>query len=79
VVACGDWVAHANPSMYLERAVTTAVVAANLVLADAGRALWPVLGHPAPEWFAGRVAGGLTYFRQAMLRRRQARKRAAGQ
>jgi len=78
VVACGDWVAHANPAMYLERAVTTAMVAANLVLADSGRAPWPLLEHPAPEWFAGTLAGYLTSFRHAMLRRRHARKRAEG-
>jgi isorenieratene synthase len=78
VVACGDWVAHANPAMYLERAVTTAMVAANLVLADAGFQTWPLLEHPAPEWFAGTLASGLTRFRHAMLRRRQARRRAEG-
>lgn len=77
VVACGDWVAHANPAMYLERAATTGMVAANLLLAEQGREPWPLLEHPAPEPLAGALARGMTSFRHAALRRRQARKAAA--
>lgn len=74
LAACGDWIAHANPAMYLERAVTTGMAAANQVLLEQGREPWPILEHPAPEWLAGKLTGGLTRFRHAMLRRRRARR-----
>jgi hypothetical protein len=52
-------------------------VAANLLLAEQGRAPVPLLDHPSPEWLAGALARGMTSFRHAALRRRQAR-RAVG-
>lgn len=52
VYVCGDWVQHPAPAMYLERAVTTAVLATNEVLN--GRCLqpFPLLPHPPAEPFA---------------------------
>ena len=70
LTACGDWIAHPNPAMYLERAVTTGMAAANQVLEEQGREPWPILEHPAPEWLAGKLTSSLTRFRHAMLRRR---------
>ncbi|HEU4322183.1 MAG TPA: FAD-dependent oxidoreductase [Roseiflexaceae bacterium] len=77
LVACGDWVAHHNPAMYLERATTTAMVAANLLLEEQGLEPWPVQEHPAPEWLAGWLSSSLTRFRHAMIRRRREKKLGA--
>jgi isorenieratene synthase len=77
MVACGDWIADANPAMYLERAATTGMVAANYLLRELGLAAWPILEHPAPEWFAGKLAALLTRFRRAMIERRRTQKQSA--
>jgi carotenoid phi-ring synthase / carotenoid chi-ring synthase len=55
VHACGDWVGYATPSLWMERASTTAIAAANAVLAAHGQAPYPIL-HPAP---AGPLAQGM--------------------
>jgi isorenieratene synthase len=72
VHACGDWVYHPAPALFLERAATTGIAAANGVLAHAGLELWPLLAHPEPEWLAGKVAGLMGYLRRAALRGRGA-------
>lgn len=46
---CGDWVGYDTPSFWLERAATTAIAAANGVLAARGLAPYDVLQPPAPE------------------------------
>jgi len=66
VYACGDWVYHPAPALFLERAATTGIAAANAALLDAGREPWPLLPHPAPEWLAGKVAGGMGRLRRAV-------------
>lgn len=76
VVACGDWINDPNPAMYLERATTTGMVAANRVLSDLGLQPWPVAPHPEPEWFAGKLSNALTRFRLAATQRRRARQRS---
>ena len=50
--ACGDWIYHENPALYLERATTTALAAANAVLHKRDLAPFPILPHPEPEPFA---------------------------
>jgi isorenieratene synthase len=77
IVACGDWVTHPSPAMYLERAVTTAAAAANEVLSAFGLQGWPLEAHPPPEWLAGALARRLQRFRQRMVARRQARRSPA--
>ena len=72
--ACGDWVYHETPALYLERAATTGMAAANALLGEVGLPMHPVLGHPAPEWFAGWVMGRWAAVRQRKL----ARKRRGG-
>jgi len=57
--ACGDWVYHPAPALYLERATTTGIAAANALLAGLNLEPWPILPHPKPEWLAGKMAGGL--------------------
>jgi isorenieratene synthase len=67
---CGDWVRHPNPSLFLERAVTTGIAAANAVLQARGLAPWPILPHPRPEPFAGWVEGLMRRGRRARKARR---------
>lgn len=71
LVACGDWVYHPAPALYLERATVTGIAAANTLLAAWGEAPWPLEPHPEPEWFAGKVASAWWRVRQWMLARRQ--------
>ena len=53
---CGDWVYDPIPALYLERATTTAMIAANHILVSRGYEPFGVQPHPAPEPFAGWVA-----------------------
>ena len=71
--ACGDWVYHPAPALYLERATVTGIAAANAVLAGLGLDPWPILPHPEPEWLAGKIAQGLQRLRHAMLRQKRRR------
>jgi uncharacterized protein with NAD-binding domain and iron-sulfur cluster len=65
LLACGDWVAHPTPAMYLERAATTGLLAANAALRQRGLEPWPMLPHPAPEAPARQIGAWI-----AALRRR---------
>lgn len=69
--ACGDWVAHPAPALYLERATVTGIAAANALLTHLGLEPWPLAPHPAPEWLAGKLANAWGGVRRSMLRRRQ--------
>ena len=71
IFACGDWIAHPNPALYLERAATTGILVANLLLEERGLPLWPIRSHPAPERLAGALARRLQRFRQAEVARRR--------
>ncbi|MCB0197776.1 MAG: FAD-dependent oxidoreductase, partial [Anaerolineae bacterium] len=64
--ACGDWVYHPAPCLYLERATTTGIAAANALLTSLNMEPCPLLPHPEPEWLAGKLAGGLTRLRRRM-------------
>ncbi|MFN8459605.1 MAG: FAD-dependent oxidoreductase [Anaerolineae bacterium] len=70
--ACGDWVYHPAPALYLERAAATGIAAANAVLTSLELEPWPILPHPEPEWLAGKMEKGLRWARQTMLKRRHA-------
>lgn len=69
--ACGDWVYHPAPALYLERATTTGIAAANAVLSSLGQEPWPLLPHPQPEWLAGQIERGLRGLRARMLQRKK--------
>lgn len=49
VFACGDWVRHETPSMWMERSTTTGIAAANEVLTAYGLEPYPLLFPPQPE------------------------------
>lgn len=48
----GDWVRHASPAFFLERACVTGIAAANEVLQLNGLPPWTLLEAPQPEPFA---------------------------
>ena len=50
--ACGDWVGYDSPSLWMERASTTGIAAANAVLDDVGLPGYPIQQPPAPELLA---------------------------
>lgn len=49
VFACGDWIGHDTPSLWMERATTTGIAAANEVLSRTGKAPFEILYPPKPE------------------------------
>jgi isorenieratene synthase len=65
--ACGDWVYHPAPALYLERAAVTGIAAANALLTELALSPWPLLPHPAPEWLAGKLSSFWWRVRQLML------------
>jgi isorenieratene synthase len=69
--ACGDWVYHPTPALYLERATTTGIAAANAVLHSLDLEPWPLLPHPQPEWLAGKIQAGLQRLRRELLKRKR--------
>ena len=74
LVVCGDWIRHATPALFLERACVTGIDAANAVLGSMGRPSWPLLPHTPPEWFAGILEKVFRGLRRMM---RSARRREA--
>ncbi len=64
--ACGDWVRHPTPTLYLERATVTGLAAANALLAERGLDPFPILWPDPPEpvarllgWAIGHLRRGL--------------------
>lgn len=47
--ACGDWIRHPTPALFLERACVTGIDAANAVLRESGKQPWPLVPHTRPE------------------------------
>jgi isorenieratene synthase len=74
IFACGDWVYHPAPALYLERATTTGIAAANALLVKLNKDPWPILPHPEPEWLAGKMEKRLQHARHTLLKRKQAKK-----
>jgi hypothetical protein len=65
LLACGDWVRHPAPVLFLERATTTALEAANAVLAGRGLEPWPIEPAAEPEPLARAIQGGIRRLRRA--------------
>jgi isorenieratene synthase len=55
ITACGDWIGYDTPSLWMERACTTGVAAANRVLESHGLDAYPVLQPHPPEALARAV------------------------
>lgn len=50
--AAGDWIGYPSPSLWMERASTTAIAAANAILRNCGAEPFPILEPPPPEGLA---------------------------
>lgn len=65
--AAGDWVGYETPSLWMERATTTGIAAANAVLAANALEAYPILYPKKPEvlvrLLAGFIRGGRFAFR----------------
>lgn len=72
--ACGDWVGYDTPSLWMERAATTGIAAANAILAQHDLPLYPILYPPPPELpvraLSGLVRSGRWLLRPLVRRRR---------
>lgn len=53
IAACGDWIRHPTPALFLERACVTGIDAANAVLEALAKEPWPLIPHSKPEPLAG--------------------------
>lgn len=68
----GDWVHHASPAYFLERACVTGIEASNAVLYDRDLKGWPLIGYLPPEPFVGWIE---KLMRKGRHWRRERRKR----
>ncbi|HVU11733.1 MAG TPA: FAD-dependent oxidoreductase [Phototrophicaceae bacterium] len=50
--ACGDWIGYPTPSLWMERSCTTAIAAANMIIAARGGDPFPLVEPPKPEALA---------------------------
>ncbi|MCB0034913.1 MAG: FAD-dependent oxidoreductase [Anaerolineales bacterium] len=72
--ACGDWVYHENPALYLERAVTTSLAAVNALLTDQNLEPHEIFQHPQPELWAQYMSHWWQGVRVRLLRRARRKK-----
>ena len=52
VYACGDWIGHASPALWMERATVTGIAAANRVLANYSQPEYEIQSPQRPELLA---------------------------
>ncbi len=67
LLCCGDWVRHATPALFLERACVTGLEAANAALASLNQPQFPLVPHKSPELLA-RFAGAYVRLMRANIR-----------
>lgn len=65
--ACGDWIGYDTPSLWMERATTTGIAAANAVLAAHNHPTYDIL-HPTPPEPPARLLSSLVKGLRAVLR-----------
>ncbi|MBZ0287929.1 MAG: hypothetical protein K8I30_09970, partial [Anaerolineae bacterium] len=68
VYACGDWIGHPSPSLWMERSCTTAIAAVNHVLEAEGYKPYPILSPQPPEGLARGMAFLARLFRRTIGR-----------
>jgi isorenieratene synthase len=68
IYACGDWIAYPTPALWMERACTTAIAAANEVLLAHGLEPYPILQPASPESLARGLAWVVRLFRKTIGR-----------
>ncbi|NWJ44463.1 MAG: FAD-dependent oxidoreductase [Chloroflexi bacterium] len=57
---CGDWVRNPLPALFLERAVATAILAANAALEEKGLPVFELEKYDKPEFFARLISGWIS-------------------
>jgi carotenoid phi-ring synthase / carotenoid chi-ring synthase len=67
---CGDWIRHATPAFFLERACVTGIEAANAILNEESLPPWPLLDYLPPEPLAGWIEKTMRRGRQALRKKR---------
>jgi len=67
ISACGDWIGFETPSLWMERAATTGVAAANRILNDRGGPVYEIAVPPPPE-ITVRVLAALVGLVRLLLR-----------
>jgi carotenoid phi-ring synthase / carotenoid chi-ring synthase len=65
IYACGDWIGYDTPSLWMERATTTGIAAANAVLADHGLEPYQLPKLKTPEFLVGALAALTRSIRRA--------------
>lgn len=84
IYACGDWIGHLTPAMWMERATTTGITAANAVLRAHHHQPFEVAKPRRPELFAWGIGGVVKVFRVLLhplylaLRLLRGRRRVSG-
>lgn len=77
--ACGDWIGCPTPSLWMERACTTGIAAANVVIRAHGGDPFALIEPPKPErparMLGGLVRGGRRIFSPPLRALRRARRR----
>ncbi len=68
VLACGDWIGCDTPALWMERAVTTGIAAANEVLVAHSLESYPILQPPKPEPLARGMGFAVRVFRRTIGR-----------
>ncbi len=78
---CGDWVRDPSPTLFLERACVTGILAANAALVARDRPPWPLLLAPPPEPLAAALELWMASFRRSLRQasHRQGPPSASGQ
>jgi hypothetical protein len=66
VLACGDWIGYPTPSLWMERAVVTAIAAANQVLVAHYLEPFPILSPRRPELLVSVLAVVIRLLRRAL-------------
>ncbi len=68
IFACGDWIGYPSPAFWMERSCTTAIAAANQILAAHNCEPYPILQPPPPEPLARGLGFLVRLFRRTIGR-----------
>ncbi len=66
IYACGDWIGHDTPSLWMERATTTGIAAANAVLESHNQAPYQIL-YPRRPTILAQVLGSIVRVGRVIL------------
>ncbi|MEM9951874.1 MAG: FAD-dependent oxidoreductase [Chloroflexota bacterium] len=66
IYACGDWIGHDTPSLWMERATTTGIAAANQLLTQLGKNPYEIL-YPPRATVLARLIGSIVRLGRILL------------